>query len=258
MIAEGGGGRRSGISAARVEAQLQKAFSLSNLQAVALIINSPGGAPAQCELIGSRVQAMAKKHDVPIYAFIEDVAASGGYWLACLGEQIYAQRTSIVGSIGVISASFGLEDFIKRYDIHRRIYTSGKEKSFLDPFTAEDEKAVKRLKALQKEIHGHFIDWVEERRGDRLSGKKAELFEGQFWAAETALELGLIDGIGEARAMMQDMFGEEIKCVTITPEKSFIAGLFSPDARLGIDEDRLIDAAHAKLEEATLRTRLGL
>ena len=230
------------------------------MKALALVINSPGGAPAQCSLITSQIQALAEKHKVPVYAFIEDVAASGGYWLACVANKIYAQETSIVGSIGVISGGFGFEELIKKHGIERRVYTSGKDKSFLDPFAAEKPADIKRLKALQKAIHTSFKDWVHARRGERLNGADAVLMEGAFWAAPEAIEKGIIDGVGDLKSIMKEEFGDEIKFVDIEPEKKFLSGLlpFGSEARMqGIDGEVVVEALDA-LHTRSLWSRFGL
>lgn len=221
VIADAAMMRRAGISHQKYSRLIDRAFTLPNLKAVALVINSPGGAPAQCSLITGQIRQMAEKKEIPVYAFVEDVAASGGYWLACAGDQIYAQDTSIVGSIGVISSGFGLEDFIKRYDIHRRVYTAGRDKSFLDPFKPEKPEDVSRLRDLQENMHDAFKNWVRDRRAERLNGRDDEIMEGAFWTAQDALHHGLIDGIGACRDVMKDKFGDDIKLVDLAPEKKW-------------------------------------
>lgn len=209
--------KKRGLSYESVSKSIDKAFDKSGVELVVLIINSPGGSPAQTSLIANHIRMRAEKDEIPVYAFVEDVAASGGYWLACAADKIYAQESSIVGSIGVISASFGLEDFIARYDIHRRVYTSGKDKSFLDPFKPIQKKDEKRLLEIQSQIHDAFIRWVEERRGDTLEADKSEIFEGQFWDAPTAEAKGLIDGIEGVRNFLFDHYGEDYKLIDVTP-----------------------------------------
>lgn len=221
VIADAAMVRRAGISHAKYTKLIDKAFSMPNLKAVALVINSPGGAPAQCSLIGAQIRKLAEEKEIPVYAFVEDVAASGGYWLACAANEIYAQETSIVGSIGVISSGFGLDDFIKRYDIKRRVYTAGKDKSFLDPFKPEKPEDVSRLRDLQENMHDSFKSWVRERRDDKLKGSESDLMEGAFWTGDDALARGLIDGIGSCRAVMSEKFGDDIKIVDLAPEKKW-------------------------------------
>jgi signal peptide peptidase SppA len=213
--------RRAGISHQKYSKLIEKAFHSPNTKAIALVINSPGGAPAQCSLITAQIRRLSEEKEIPVYAFVEDVAASGGYWLACAAGEIYAQETSIVGSIGVISAGFGFEDLIKRYDIHRRVYTAGKDKSFLDPFKPERPEDVARLRELQESMHDSFKNWIKDRRGDKLNGTDNQTMEGAFWVATDALHYGLIDGIGDCRSIMKEKFGDDIKIVDIAPEKKW-------------------------------------
>ena len=223
VIASGGGLRR-GISLEAVEPQLKKAFSIRRAKAVALIINSPGGSPVQSALIGQRVRDLARKADVPVLAFCEDVAASGGYWLAASADEIYANAASIIGSIGVVSAGFGFDRVIEKLGVDRRVYTAGERKMILDPFRPEAEEDVARLKSLQAEIHQQFIDHIVERRGGKLKGAHDDLFSGAFWSGATALDLGLIDGLGECRSLVTKRFGEEVDLVSIQPKKKLFSG----------------------------------
>lgn len=213
--------RKAGISHVKYAKLIERAFEKADT-AVALVINSPGGMPAQCELIGAHIRRLSAEKKLPVIAFIEDVAASGGYWLACAADAIYAQNTSIVGSIGVISASFGLEDFIQKHGVHRRVMTSGQNKSFMDPFSPLKENDVVRLSAIQKDIHGVFIDWVKERRGGRLRADNKTLFEGDFWTAGPAMDHGLIDGIADMRGYMREKFGKNVKFIECGPEKKLL------------------------------------
>ena len=235
VIASGGGFRR-GISLEAVEPQLKKAFSIRNARAVALIINSPGGSPVQSSLIGHRIRDLARKANVPVLAFCEDVAASGGYWLAASADEIYANPASIIGSIGVVSAGFGFDRAIERIGVDRRVYTAGDNKMILDPFQPESERDVERLKSLQQEIHRQFIDHIIERRGAKLTGDHDDLFSGAFWTGQQAVELGLIDGIGECRRFVTERFGETVDLITIQPKKRLFGGVgglpgaFSPGA----------------------------
>lgn len=233
--------RRSGISHAKYARLIERAFDKADT-AVALVINSPGGAPAQCELIGAHIRRLSAEKKIPVFAFIEDVAASGGYWLACAADSIYAQNTSIVGSIGVISASFGFEDFIERHGVHRRILTAGNNKSFLDPFSPLKEADVTRLSAIQKDIHGVFIDWVKERRGGRLRADHKTLFEGEFWTAGPAMDHGLIDGIADMRGYMREKYGKDVKFIELSPDKKLLAMPQIP----GLSASAVIDAAETE------------
>jgi signal peptide peptidase SppA len=201
---------RAGMTLASLERNIERAFKLPRLHAVALAVNSPGGSPTQSDLIARRIRDLAEEKGVPIFAFCEDVAASGGYWLSCAADEIYAQETSIIGSIGVISAGFGFPALLERFGVERRVYTAGDKKSLLDPFRPEDPKEVERLKAIQKEMHESFKTLVRERRGERLKGKERALFSGEFWTGATALELGLIDGLGELRQVMRARYGDKV------------------------------------------------
>ena len=180
----------------------------------------------QSALIAGRIRALAREKEVPVYAFAEDVAASGGYWLACAADEIYADANSIIGSIGVVSGGFGFPELLKRYGVERRLHTSGDKKAMLDPFSPEKAADVKHLKSLQKEIHDSFIDMVQERRGDHLKGADKELFSGAFWTGATALELGLVDGLGDLRSVMRERFGEDVKFRKIEEHQSLLKRKF--------------------------------
>lgn len=215
---------RGTINLAAVESALTRAFDHDRLKAVVLLINSPGGAPTQSGLVAERIrQLAAKKKDVPVLAFCEDVAASGGYWLACAADEIYAHRTSIVGSIGVISGGFGFTGLLERFGIERRLHTAGANKSRLDPFSPEKPEDVEWLKKMHTQLHELFVSWVQERRGDRLSDTE-DLFTGDVWLGEKAKELGLIDGVGNLRELIAERFpSAEIKIAE--PKKPLLARL---------------------------------
>ena len=247
VIASAGGLRR-GISLEAVEPQLKKAFSIRNAQAVALIINSPGGSPVQSSLIGQRIRDLAAKANIPVLAFCEDVAASGGYWLAASADEIYANPASVIGSIGVVSAGFGFDRAIERIGIDRRVYTAGDNKMILDPFQPESERDVERLRSLQREIHQQFIDYVVDRRGARLTGAHDDLFSGAFWTGQQAVELGLIDGIGECRRLVTERFGDSADLISIQPKKRLFGGMGGLPGAFG-DAFGGAAAAHA-VEEA--------
>ncbi|HEX7076345.1 MAG TPA: S49 family peptidase [Hyphomicrobiaceae bacterium] len=202
---------RPGLSIGAVASGLEKAFSLSKLPCVAVTVNSPGGSPVQSNLIFKRVRQLAEEKKKKVYVFCEDVAASGGYYLAVAGDEIYADPSSIVGSIGVISASFGFNKAIERLGIERRVYTAGPAKGLLDPFQPEKPDEVERLKAIQRDVHDVFIGVVKDRRGARLRGHDAELFSGAFWSAAKALELGLIDGVSDLRTKMRELHGDDVQ-----------------------------------------------
>lgn len=205
----GGPAPRSVINAVTVEKVLERAFDREPLAAVALLVNSPGGSPTQSALVADRIRGLAAEHDVPVLAFCEDVAASGGYWLACAADEIYAHPTSIVGSIGVISQSFGLEGLLQRIGVERRLYTAGEAKARLDPFLPEKPEDVAWLRSLQDQLHAMFREWVVTRRGDRLRpalDAGVELFDGEVWTGARAHELGLVDGLGTARGVLTERF----------------------------------------------------
>ncbi len=192
-----------------IAATLERAFARKGIAAVALIVNSPGGAAVQSALIHARIRALSAEKNIPVYTFCEDVAASGGYWLACAGDEIYADASSIVGSIGVIAAGFGFVDAIRKLGIERRVHTAGESKSILDPFQPEKPEDVERLKTLQRDVHEEFKALVRARRQGKLNGDDTELFSGAFWSGRQALALGLIDGIGHLRDVMRARFGDK-------------------------------------------------
>lgn len=247
------GVKRSGISFDKYRPVIEDAFDVFDLKAVCLVINSPGGSPAQSALIGDHIRRLAEESGVPVYAFIEDVAASGGYWLACAADEIYGNAASISGSIGVISAGFGFKELIERYGVERRVYTAGKDKAFLDPFVDEKPADIKRLKAIQTDLHDLFKDWVRERRGERLTAADKDVFEGQFWTSAQAEALGIIDGVGEARSFAKETFGEDIRFEEFAPDKGFLPSLFSSDAKAGLADD-----IAETLETRSIWQRFGL
>ncbi len=249
------GVRKQGISHHRFAKVIEKAFGKAD-KAVVLVINSPGGSPAQTSMIANHVRQLAEEKELPVYAFVEDVAASGGYWLACAADEIYTQETSVVGSIGVISASFGFEDFIEKHGINRRVHTSGKEKSFLDPFVPEKPGDITRLKSIQKEMHTSFKDWVNQRRGEKLNGADKDLFEGQFWTAAPAQEHGIIDGVSDMRPLMREKYGDDVKFIDLTPERK-IPLLGALSAKLEM-QGGLADEVLDTLENRALWSRYGL
>jgi serine protease SohB len=224
---------RSGMSLASVEPLIERAFSLPRLKAVALVINSPGGSPAQSALITKRLRDLAQEKEVPVLAFCEDVAASGGYWLACAGDEIFVQPTSIVGSIGVITSGFGFTELLEKLGVERRVYTAGEHKSTLDPFRPENPEDVARLKALQLELHGVFKDLVRDRRGHRLKAPEDLLFSGEYWAGGRAVELGLADSIGELRQVMRERFGKRVRLHRIQGPKRLLRRLGLGRGRAG-------------------------
>lgn len=226
-----GGRTRSGISYADTLDRIETAFAVPGAKAVALVINSPGGSPVQSGMILDRIRALAHEKNVPVLAFIEDIAASGGYMLALAGDEIFAHPASIVGSIGVVSGGFGFPEAMKKLGVERRLYTAGENKARLDPFSPEKAEDVDWLKGLQDEIHDYFRKIVEDRRGRRLKTDTDGLYSGEVWLGESACEIGLIDGIGEARAVLRQRFGRRLSIRTIVPRKGLLSGLLSTTAR---------------------------
>jgi len=220
---------RPGLALATVAGAIEKAFGFSKLPTVAVMVNSPGGSPVQSHLIFNRIRQLAAEKQKRVYVFCEDVAASGGYFLALCGDEIYADPSSIVGSIGVISSGFGLNRLIERYGIERRVYTSGKDKGALDPFQPERPEDVERLKELQRSVHDVFIGVVRDRRAGRLKAPEEKLFSGTFWSAAMALQYGLIDGIADVRSKMQQLHGPKVRLRAIPMAP---AGLLSRFRRL--------------------------
>ena len=215
---------RPGLTAASVSAAIRKAFTMSKTPAVAIALNSPGGSPVQSSLIFKLIRQHAEEKKKKVYVFCEDVAASGGYYLAVAGDEIYADASSIVGSIGVISASFGLNQAIERLGIERRVYTAGENKGSLDMFLPEKADDVARLKALQKDVHDVFIGVVKDRRAGKLRGPDGELFSGAFWSGPKALEFGLIDGIADMRSKMRALFGDKVRLEVVPLARSGLLG----------------------------------
>lgn len=250
-------GRRS-LSLRRLAGAIERAFSLRNLKAVALVINSPGGSPVQSSLIFRRIRQFADEKEIPVIAFAEDVAASGGYWLALAADEIFAEETSLLGSIGVVTASFGFADALRKLGVQRRLYTAGENKSMLDPFLTEDPKGVERLTSLQRDMHESFKDLVRARRGAKLRGDEADLFSGEIFTGRRALERGLIDGIGDLRGVMRARFGEDVKLRSIEPERRRLSLLswFGMPRRPDFG-DTAADLL-ARLEERMIWARFGL
>lgn len=216
---------RPGMSLAGVARVLERAFSMRNAKAVALVINSPGGSPVQSRQIYLRIRQLAAEKKLPVLVFAEDVAASGGYMIACAGDEIYCDPSSILGSIGVVGGSFGFQEAIKRLGIERRLYTAGAHKAMLDPFLPENPEDVAKLKALQREIHQIFIALVKESRGTRLKGADDTLFTGEYWAGETSIALGLADGIGDLRSTLRARYGEKVLTPVIAQPTGLLSGL---------------------------------
>ena len=250
----GSAGRfKQGMELANQRDILKKAFSLKKISHVAISINSPGGSPVQSHLIYSYIRELADKKKVKVLIFAEDVAASGGYFIACAGDEIFANSSSIIGSIGVISASFGFKDLIQKIGVQRRVYTAGKNKSTLDPFVAEKEEDVKRLKNIQLELHADFIKVVENSRGSKIKDpEKNNIFTGEFWTGKTALKLGLVDGIGNADQILKEKFGDKVIIKSFEKPKGFIARKLSSSIQDPVD--RLANI----IEEKSMWQKFGL
>jgi signal peptide peptidase SppA len=216
---------RSGMTLAGVAKTLERAFAVTNAKAVALVINSPGGSPVQSRQIYLRIRQLAQEKKLPVLAFVEDVAASGGYMIACAGDEIFCDPSSILGSIGVIGGSFGFTGLIRKIGVERRLYTSGEHKATLDPFLPENPDDVARLKAIQRDIHATFIALVKQSRGPRLKGDDSYLFTGEYWAGERSVALGLADAVGDLRATLRARFGEKVRTPIIAPSGGLLAGL---------------------------------
>ncbi len=246
---------RNTISLQNVETAINRAFDNERLIAVALLINSPGGAPTQSALIAERIRELATKKHVPVLAFCEDVAASGGYWLACAGDEIYAHGTSLVGSIGVVSAGFGLNGLLDKAGVERRVYTAGENKVRLDPFQEEKPEDVEWLKGLHADLHEQFKAWVKERRNAKLKADDDELFTGEVWTGSKAVELGLVDGIGTIRSVLAKRF-PNAELTVAEPRRPLLAklGLAGTTTRSG----DLVTQVLASLEERARWSRFGL
>ncbi len=218
---------RRGLNMKALAEPIARAFQPKRLTAVALVVNSPGGSAAQSALIASRIRQWADEKQVPVIAFVEDVAASGGYWLACAADEIYADERSIVGSIGVVSAGFGFVGLLDKLGMERRVYTAGERKAILDPFRPENPDDVAILKSLQADLHESFAAWVRARRGPRLAAGE-ELFTGEFWTGRRAFELGLVDGLGDIRSQLRARFGEKVRLRPVRQERKGLAKLLKP------------------------------
>ena len=251
---------RPGLLLSSIAKSLERAFSTPRAQAVALIINSPGGSPSQSHLIFRRIRQLADEKKLPVLAFVEDVGASGGYMLACAADEIMCNEFSIVGSIGVVGASFGFHELMNKVGIERRLYTSGDRKAMLDPFLPEKPEDVEKLKALQREIHESFIALVQERRGAKLNSRETALFSGAYWTGQRGLELGLVDAVGDLRTILRERYGEKVRTPLIAERGLF--GRRTPGVSHGLEQlwsgPSLADDMVATLEARALWSRYGL
>jgi signal peptide peptidase SppA len=245
-----------GINIENVDPLLQKAFETKNLKAIAINVNSPGGSPVQSELIYLRIRELSSEKKIPVFTFAQDVAASGGYFILLAGDEIFAHNSSIIGSIGVISAGFGFEELIKKIGVQRRIYAQGKNKSVLDPFSPENPESVEILKSAQRDVFESFKNLVRQNRKDKLKESDDYLFNGAFWSGTKAAEVGLVDKIGDMRSVMKDKFGDKIKFINIEPrKKGMIKELLASKISFGSD---LASGLVETIEEKSFWNRFGL
>jgi signal peptide peptidase SppA len=253
---------RPGLTLAGVARSLERAFGIRRARAVAIAINSPGGSPVQAHLIYQRIRQLAAEKNIPVIAFVEDVGASGGYMIACAADEIVCDPSSIVGSIGVVGASFGFEKAIGKLGIERRLYTAGEHKAMLDPFLPENPEDVARLKAIQKDIHEGFINLVKASRGTRLHGPESALFSGEYWAGGKALELGLVDSLGDLRSTLRGRYGDEVQMPVVAERGWFfgrrLPGIAAHGASALSAQPGLADELVSALEARALWARYGL
>ncbi|MGY2047163.1 S49 family peptidase [Methylobacterium sp. JK268] len=248
---------RPGLTLAGCASALDRAFGLPRIKAVALVINSPGGSPAQSHLIHRRIRALASESKVPVLAFVEDVAASGGYMIACAADEIIADPSSLVGSIGVVSAGFGFQGLIERLGVERRVHTTGSSKAMLDPFRPEEPADVARLKGIQADIQALFTDLVAGRR-PKLAGDPAELFSGAVWSGRQGLALGLVDALGDLRGELRARYGETVEMRVIEPARGGLLARLLRRREPGAEVLAAVEGAVALLEERAAYARLGL
>src|SRR3954468_2904852 len=254
---------RPGMSLSGVAKMLERAFATKNAKAVALVINSPGGSPVQSRQIYLRIRQLAAEKKLPVLVFVEDVAASGGYMIACAGDEIFCDPSSILGSIGVVGGTFGFQDLIKKIGVERRLYTAGAHKAMLDPFLPENPDDVARVKALQREIHAIFIALVKQSRGTKLKGNDDVLFSGEYWAGETSVTLGLADATGDIRSILRARYGDKVQMPVIAPPTGLLSGLLGRKSGAGSASSLdgfsgLPDEAISALETRAIWARYGL
>jgi len=249
---------RPGLTLAGLARTLDRAFAIRHAAAVALAINSPGGSPVQSHLIFRRIRELAQENKRHVIAFLEDAGASGGYMIACAADEIVADSYSIVGSIGVVGGSFGFDKLIEKLGIERRLYTAGEHKAMLDPFLPEKPDDVERLKKLQQEIHGDFIALVKSRRGGKLNGPENDLFSGEYWTGRRALELGLVDAVGDLRTVLRERFGDKVVMPLISAERGFLGRRVFGVGRNAPMPAGLAEEAISALEARAIWARYGL
>jgi len=249
---------RPGLTLAGLARTLDRAFAIRHAAAVALAINSPGGSPVQSHLIFRRIRELAQENKRHVIAFLEDAGASGGYMIACAADEIVADSYSIVGSIGVVGGSFGFDKLIEKLGIERRLYTAGEHKAMLDPFLPEKPDDVERLKKLQQEIHGDFIALVKSRRDGKLNGPENDLFSGEYWTGRRALELGLVDAVGDLRTVLRERFGDKVVMPLISAERGFLGRRVFGVGRNAPMPAGLAEEAISALEARAIWARYGL
>tara|TARA_Y100001970_G_scaffold229014_1_gene283969 strand:+ start:9185 stop:9991 length:807 start_codon:yes stop_codon:yes gene_type:complete len=242
---------RQGIDFSGQEEIILKAFSVKKAPCIAITVNSPGGSPVQSHLIYNFIRLQAKKNKKKVIVFAEDVAASGGYLIACAGDEIYANSSSIIGSIGVIYSSFGFTELIKKIGVERRVHTAGKNKSTLDPFLDEKKDDIERLKKIQLDIHKDFINVVEKSRGSKLKKSEVELFSGEFWSGSKAKELGLIDEVGDSHQILREKFGEDVVIKKFEKNRGWLSKKLS-------SSNNHVDQLSNILEEKSVWQKYGL
>ncbi|WP_425430724.1 S49 family peptidase [Devosia submarina] len=245
--------RQGRLNIATVNPLLERAFAIKSAPAVAIIVNSPGGSPVQSRLIGKRIRDLADQHGKPVLVFVEDAAASGGYFIAIAGDEIIVDPSSIVGSIGVIMAGFGFVGALDKLGIERRVHTAGNNKSTLDPFLPEKQSDIDRIKQFELDIHQVFIDAVKSRRGSKLKAPDEQLFTGEWWTGSRGVELGLVDALGDIHEVLQTRYGKDLNLKIIAPKRPFF-GI----PRLGFSAQTFATDVSATLEDRALWARLGL
>lgn len=246
VIGHVGAGR--GMTIDSVEPMFKRAFETERVKAVVIVINSPGGSPAQSEYIAERIRQLSSEKGVPVLAFCEDIAASGGYWIACAADEIFAAHTSLVGSIGVVSSGFGFNEVIDRLGVQRRLYTAGDNKARLDAFSPENSDDVEWLKGMQSELHQAFIAWVKQRRGKKLAGTDEELFNGDIWIGAKARDVGLVDGIGVMRSVVAERY-PDVEITVISAPKPILARLLSGPSGAAALTDAVVSGVLSAVEK---------
>jgi len=249
---------RPGLTLAGVARMLDRAFGMRNASAVAISVNSPGGSAVQSHLIFRRIRELAEEKKRHVIAFVEDAGASGGYMIACAADEIVADPNSIVGSIGVVGGSFGFDKLLAKVGVERRLYTSGEHKAMLDPFLPENQDDVERLKKLQREIHDDFIALVKSRRGGKLNGPENDLFSGEYWTGRRALELGLIDAVGDLRGVLRERFGDKVVTPIVAADRGLLGRRLFGRSELSQEQFGLAEDLISALEARAIWARYGL